>query len=113
MQKKIRINESWLNNKVSPLGKRLGKNWKSKCNIIFKGNAVTLKSISRQDLINSKLHAAVDRRSKDYNDILWLKPTLSELEFAKKYTLKQSEAETFEVWVNGYISEIKKDLGYE
>lgn len=109
--KKLRIGESWLNNKVSPLGKRMGKNWKSKCTVLFKGKAILLKCISRQDLINSKLHAAVDRR-KDYNDILWLKPSLAELDLAKEYTLKQSEIETYEVWVNGFISEIKKDLGY-
>jgi hypothetical protein len=110
---KLRISDTWLNNTVSPLGKRLGKNWKSKCTVIFKGNAITLKCISRQDLINSKLHATVDRRSKDYHDILWLKPTPTELELAKKYTLKQNETENYVIWVNGYVSELKKDLGYE
>lgn len=111
--KKLRINEGWLNNKVSPLGKRLGKNWKSKCTVVFKGKSILLKCISRQDLINSKLHATVDRQSADYNDILWLKPTLKELEVAKAYTIKQNNSETYKVFVNGYISEIKKDLGYE
>lgn len=111
--KNLKIPQSWLNNKASPLGKRLGKNWKSKCTVLFQGNAITLKCISRQDLISSKLHAAVDRRSKDYKDIIWLKPSLAELESAKSYTLKQSKIETYEIWVNGILAEIKKDLGYE
>lgn len=107
---KLKISETWLNNKVSSLGQRLGKNWKTKCTTLFTGKAITLKSISRQDLINSKLHATVDRHSQDYKDLLWLRPTSKELALAREYTLKQNPAETYPVFVDAYISELKKDL---
>lgn len=109
--KTLKISVTWLNNQVTPLGARLGKDWKSKCQTLFQGNAVTLKAISRQDLISSKLHAAVDRQAVDYMDILWLKPTKQELEIAKKYTLKQGKVETYEVFVNHYIRELMNELG--
>jgi len=110
---KLGIGDDWLNNSVYPLGNRLGKNWKSQCNTLYQGKAVTLKSISRQDLINSKFHATVERYGKDYQDLLWLKPSLEELEAAKQYTLKQGAAETYEVFVNHYFQELKKDLAHE
>jgi hypothetical protein len=107
---KLKISETWLNNKVASLGQRLEKNWKSKCTTLFTGKAITLKSISRQDLINSKLHATVDRHSQDYKDLLWLRPTQKELILARAYTVKQNPAETYSVFVDAYISELKKDL---
>ena len=96
---------------MTPLGNRLGKGWKAKCQNLFVGKAVILKSISRQDLISSKLHAAVDRASVDYSDIIWLKPTKEEIEKARDYVLKQSQIETYEVFVNHYVRELRRELG--
>lgn len=107
---KLKISETWLNNNVSSLGQRLGKNWKTKCATLFTGKSITLKSISRQDLINSKLHATVERHSQDYKDLVWLRPTQEELTLARTYTLKQNSAETYAVYVDAYILELKKDL---
>jgi len=62
-----------------------------------------------------------DRRTGDvdiiHNEIdktlakAWLNPTESEIEIAKKYTLKQSDAETYEMFVDGYIRMLKNELG--
>jgi len=108
---KLKIPTTWLNNQVTPLGGRLSKGWKSKCQVLFEGDGVVLKAISRQDLISSKLHAAVDRASIDFSDILWLRPTKEELAKAKEYTLKQGTVETYEVFVNHYIQELMNELG--
>lgn len=107
---KLKIPPTWLNNQVTPLGNRLGKGWKKKCEDLFVGVAVILKSISRQDLISSKLHATVDRASIDYHDILWLKPTKEEIEIARQYVLKQDQTETYEVFVNHYVKELLNEL---
>lgn len=88
----------------------MSKGWKSKCQILFQGSAITLKTISRQDLISSKLHAAVDRQAVDYTDIIWLKPNKQELEVAKAYALKQGEIENYEVFVNHYVQELMNEL---
>lgn len=109
--KRMRINHEWLNNRVAPLGDRLGKGWKKKCQTIFQGRAVTLKCISRQDLINSKLHAAVDRKAKDYSDLIWLSPTAKEIELARQYAIRQGTTETYHFFVDAYVQELKVDLG--
>jgi hypothetical protein len=65
------------------------------------------------DLISSKFHATIERRGKDYDDVIWLKPTLLELETAKKYALKLGDTENYPYFVNSYFEAIKKDLAYE
>lgn len=111
--KKLGIQEDWLNNKVSSLGKRLAKGWKKKTVVLFEGAAITLMGLNRQDLISSKLHAAIDRSGEDYDDLLFLKPSIDEIEAAREYVLKQkSDLETSEVFINAWIRELKNDLGY-
>lgn len=111
--KKIQIQEDWLNNKVSSLGKRLEKGWKKKTVVLFEGAAITLMGLNRQDLISSKLHAAIDRKGEDYEDLLFLHPSSDEIEVGREYVLKQkSDLETSEVFVNAWIRELKNDLGY-
>lgn len=111
--KNLGIQEDWLNNKVSSLGKRLAKGWKKKTVVLFEGEAITLMGLNRQDLISSKLHAAIDRKGEDYDDLLFLKPSVDEIELAREYVLKQkSDLETSEVFINAWIRELKNDLGY-
>jgi hypothetical protein len=105
---------SWLNNDVADLGRRLGKGWKKTCTVVFNGEGLCLMSLSRQNLINSKLHAAVQRKAQDMDDLIFLRPDSSELEAAAEYATEQGVAdgvETFGVWVNHYVRELKKDLG--
>ena len=109
---KLRINEKWMNNRVAPLGDRMGKGWREKCQVIFQGKSITLFSISRQDLINSKLHASVDRRKSDFLDLVWLSPTLNEIDIAMEYTLKRDKSATYPVFVNAFVNLLKKELGY-
>lgn len=112
--KKLGIQEDWLNNKVSSLGKRLAKGWKKKTVVLFDGEAITLMGLNRQDLISSKLHAAIDRKGEDYEDLLFLKPSVDEIEVARAYVLKQkNDFETSEVFINAWVRELKNDLGYD
>jgi hypothetical protein len=111
--KKLKIQDDWLNNKVSSLSRRLGKGWKRKAVVLFEGKAITLMGLNRQDLISSKLHAAIDRKGEDYEDLLFLKPSIAEIEIARKYVLKQkSDVETSEVFINAWVKELRNDLGY-
>lgn len=109
--KKLKCREDWLNNRVSPLIQRLPVDWERHLITLFTGRAVTVRSISRQDLINGKLHAAIDRKASDYSDLIELKPTVAEIEIARRYCLWQAKSDTYEVWVNGYVDLLKKDLG--
>jgi hypothetical protein len=111
--KKLKIQDDWLNNRVSTLSQRLGKGWKKKTVLLFEGKAITLMGLNRQDLISSKLHAAIDRKGEDYEDLLFLKPNIAEIEHARKYVLRQkSDIETSEVFINAWVKELKNDLGY-
>ncbi len=109
--KKLRISEDWLNNKVSPIADRLEKNWKKKCVGVFAGDHLVVFSLSRQDLINSKLHAATSRHGEDINDLVELSPTPLEFQRAKEYTLKVMEdLKTAEVFISGIIQVVKREL---
>jgi hypothetical protein len=111
--KKLKIQDDWLNNKVSTLSQRLGKGWKKKAVVLLEGKAITLMGLNRQDLISSKLNAAIDRKGEDYEDLLFLKPNVAEIEIARKYVLKQkSDIETSEAFINAWVKELKNDLGY-
>jgi hypothetical protein len=111
--KKLGIQDDWLNNKVSSLSQRLGRGWKKKTVVLFEGKAITLMGLNRQDLISSKLHAAIDRKGEDYEDLLFLKPSIPEIELAHKYVLKQkSDMQTSEVFIHAWVKELKRDLGY-
>lgn len=112
--KKLGLQEDWLNNKVSSLGRRLEKGWKKKTVVLFEGSAITLMGLNRQDLISSKLHAAIDRKGEDYNDLLFLKPSIAEIENARNYVIKQKDdLETSEVFIDAWVRELKNDLGYD
>lgn len=111
--KKLRYEEKWLNNEVHDLGRRLEKGWKSKTTILFKGEGLIVKTISRQDLINSKFHAVVNRQGEDLPDVVFLNPSDEELRIAAEYATAQGEAdgiETQSVFVNGWLKLVKKEL---
>lgn len=110
---KLGVQEDWLNNSVSGLGKRLGKDWKKNSVILFRGSAITLMGLNRQDLIGTKLHAAIDRKGEDYDDLLFLKPSLEEISKAREYVLSQKkDLETSAIFIDAWIRELKNDLGY-
>jgi len=110
--KKLDLEEDWLNNKVFSLGKRLGRGWKKKAVILFEGKAITLMGLDRQSLINAKLHAAIDRRGEDYDDLIFLKPSLAEIKLAEAYVLKQKQyLKTAAVFVRAWVKELMDELG--
>lgn len=112
--KKLDLETDWLNNKVFPLAGRLGRGWKKKAVVLFEGKALTLMGLVRQDLINAKLHAAIDRMGEDYNDLLFLKPTLKEIQKAESYVLNlKKDLKTAHVFVNKWVKELKHDLGLD
>jgi len=74
---------------------------------------IAKKGLSYVLYISSKLHAAIGRKGEDYEDLLFLKPSVAEIEIARKYVLKQkSDVETSKVFINAWVKELKNDLGY-
>ena len=100
--KKLKCREDWLNNKVNPLIERLPSDWEEHLITLFTGAAITVRSISRQDLISVNFTPQL-KGGRQIIQMVDLKPTSVEIETAKHYCLKQSKNETYEVWVNRYV----------
>lgn len=112
--RKFQYNKEWLNNQVHDLGRRLGKGWKRRTSVLYTGEALCVRSISRQDLINSKFHALVNRQGEDLPDVVFLNPSDEELRIAVEYTTAQGETdgiETQSVFANGWLKLVKQELG--
>jgi hypothetical protein len=58
--------------------------WLNRTKILFEGSALTLLTLGRLDLLMTKCWAYCDR-SKDLEDILSLKPTVTELQVIEEW----------------------------
>lgn len=74
----ISLRENWLNNGPISLIRDLEAGWRERLQLAFKGEALTLFTLGRADLLRSKLFALCDRAI-DRNDCFALNPTKSEL----------------------------------
>lgn len=72
------IAEDWLNNGPASLVRQLPADWRDHLRTVFKGRAIRLESLGRDDLLRSKLFALCDR-ALDLGDCIALAPTKEEL----------------------------------
>ncbi len=72
------LSDDWLNNGPSSLVEALPPGWEERLQIVFKGTALTFRTLGRLDLLRSKLFALCDR-GLDLPDCLALAPTAEEL----------------------------------
>ena len=95
--KALQLREDWLNcGPASLLERGLPEGFFDRMHTrYYKG--LTLHLANRVDQICFKLYAATghEPQSKHYTDLIALKPSFSELEFAKKWCLTQDVSETF------------------
>lgn len=73
------LDPDWLNNGPETLKMDLPKDWQSRTQNLFSGKAVVLTSLGRDDVLKSKLFASCDRTNPDFDDLLLMKPSRSEL----------------------------------
>jgi len=76
------ISEGWLNNGPASLLDVLPDDWPRSVRVIFQGEAVTLWTLGRLDLLWTKLFALCDR-FEDLDDCIALAPTSEELTAAR------------------------------
>ncbi|MFH0900062.1 MAG: DUF6036 family nucleotidyltransferase [Pseudomonadota bacterium] len=72
------LQDEWLNNGPSSLSDVLPAGWMQRLQLAYEGDAVTLRSLGRLDLLRSKLFVLCDRGT-DLADCLALAPTVAEL----------------------------------
>lgn len=70
--------DDWLNNGPESLARDLPEGWLERTHVVFRGDALTLSSLHRMDLLRSKLFALCDRGI-DRQDCVALAPTAEEL----------------------------------
>lgn len=102
----------WINNGPSSLKRDLPTGWRMDLQTIFQGEALTLLTLGRLNLLRTKLYAYADRGI-DYQDCMALAPTLSELEDCREWVLQGDASELWPQRVEVIFGKLKKDLGYE
>ena len=104
--------KNWVNNGPRDLINDLEPDWKKSIVKIYQGEALTIYSISREDLIFSKLYAMCDRRQ-DLGDLLALKVTRAELDEAAKRVKKMDGNPDWPAWVDISVVELLEKIDDE
>ena len=105
------LSKNWINNGPDSLKQDLGKGWFKQTQIIFKGNAIVFRTLSRIDLLKTKLFAFCDR-DLDFQDCLKMKPTVEELEECFNWVAERDGNQGWIKNVEKHFNLIKKELGY-
>lgn len=84
------IADDWLNNGPRALAKDLPEAWLQRTHVVYQGQALTLASLDRMDLLRTKLFALCDRGI-DRADCIALAPSSAELEEIRPW-LEQRDA---------------------
>lgn len=80
--------------------------------MIFKGESLTLYTLSRLNLLRTKLYACADRAI-DYQDCVAMAPTKEELEACKEWVLAGDAHELWPKRVEEVFIQLSKDLRHE
>lgn len=100
------LDEDWLNNGPSSLTDVLPAGWRSQLQAVFRGEAISLHTLGRLDLLRSKLFGLCDR-GLDLGDCVALAPTAEELREVLPW-LQQQDANPH--WP-AHVEEVLADLG--
>lgn len=103
------LDPNWLNNGPISIIKSLPRNWRDSLIEIYKGEALVLKTLSRSNLLKTKLFAYCDRQL-DEGDCIALSPTEKELVESVKWIVEQDTNKDWPNHVEEMINELKKKL---
>lgn len=103
------LSEHWLNSDPVEFIKYLPSNWRSEIELIFEGEALQLWTIARIELLKAKVWAYCDR-SKDYDDILAMRPNAIDLENVKDWLYPLDTNPSWPKWVDICVDKIKEGL---
>lgn len=84
----VELGDDWLNNGPIQLIDILPAGWRERLRHLFQGNALSLSTLGRPDLLKTKLFALCDRGT-DLADCIALTPTASEIEEAEQWVTEQ------------------------
>ncbi len=102
--------DDWLNNGPASLIHDLEIGWKDRTTLLYRGPHLTIRVLSRHDLIFSKLYAMCDRRE-DIRDLLAMQVTDGELQIAGLQVKNKDDNPNWPKWVDICIAEIIEERG--
>jgi hypothetical protein len=100
----------WLNNGPASLLRSLPAAWNARLQSLYAGTALTLFTLSREDLLRSKLFALVDRNI-DLPDCVAL-PTREELQALLPWLCDQDSNADWPRYVRLVLGQLAQELGY-
>ena len=103
--------ENWLNSGPSSLTKDLPQEWKKNLQPLYSGKNLKLLTLSRIDLIRTKLWAMCDRM-RDIDDLIAIAPTVDELKLAAEWVKPLDGNKNWAAHVNTTVGVLKEKLGY-
>jgi hypothetical protein len=105
------IADDWLNNGPVSLVAQLPEGWRGHLRPVFRGRAVFLDCLGREDLLRSKLFALCDR-GLDLGDCLALAPTKQELAKLLPWLDQQDGNPGWPAHVHDTLSDLAQRQGY-
>jgi hypothetical protein len=102
--------ENWLNTGPSSLARDLPRGWRARVQVLFSGASLNLSTLSRIDLIRSKLWAMCDRM-RDIDDLVALAPTEKELAKAAAWVIPLDTNPNWPAHVTANVLALKGRLG--
>jgi hypothetical protein len=100
------LQDDWLNNGPASLTKDLPNGWEERLQTVYSGQAINLQTLSRLDLLRSKLFSLCDRAI-DLSDCLALAPTKEELDEIRPWL---TERDANPGWPD-HVTDVLVDLG--
>lgn len=108
---KFNLDITWLNSAGYIYSLNFPSGWKERTVPVYKGEALKVKSLSKKDLIATKLYAACSRQMEtDLLDLRDLKPSQSELDFARQWILSRPDSKDIEKKLEEIYSTFTKGL---
>lgn len=108
----LKLIEKWINNGPDSLIRDLPRGWRKGLVSIFSGKALHLLTLSRSDLLRTKLFAFCDR-DQDLQDCLALQPTASELDACVDWVSERDGNSDWPENVRRHFTILKERLGHE
>lgn len=108
---RVILRDDWLNNGPSSLADVLPDGWRNRLQVLYRGQAITLWSLGRSELIMSKIFALCDRGT-DLTDCLVLQPTTEELGVAASWLVLQDLHPDWPLHVRTTLDDLARRLGH-
>ncbi len=104
--------ENWINNGPISLTNDLPAGWEERLVLLYKGKAITLKSLGRLDYLITKLFAMCDRQQ-DIDDCIALSPTADELDHCLGWLCDRDGNPYWPDNVRLSLGNLARELGYD